>query len=129
MGIGVLDLSIITDRLIAILRAAIDNSPLWTINGGTIPKFTIEVSGSMPGTVRDGGGGGCQVSLYLYHVSPDKHQRNSPAIGPPLVRQRPFGLELSYLLTAFSQKDYVQEQQAMSIALRSMYDNPLVRAT
>jgi hypothetical protein len=127
MGIGVLDLSIITDRLIALLQEAVDNSPLWTVNGGTIPKFTIELSGSMPESVRDGGG--CQVSLYLYHVSPDKHQRNSPAVGPPLVRQRAFGLELCYLLTAFSKKDYVQEQQAMSIALRCMYDNPLVRAT
>jgi hypothetical protein len=127
MAVGVLDLSIITDRLIAVLQAAIDSSPLWTINGGPIPKFTIELSGSMPESVRDGGG--CQLSLYLYHVAPDKNQRNSPAIGPPLVRQRPFGLELCYLLTAFSKKDYVQEQQAMGIALRCLYDNPLVRAT
>jgi hypothetical protein len=127
MAIGVLDLSIITDRLIAILQAAVDNSPLWTVNGGTIPKFTIEISGSMPESVRDGGV--CQLSLYLYHVAPDRNQRNSPTIGSPLVRQRPFGLELCYLLTAFSKKDYVQEQQAMSIALRSLYDNPLVRAT
>jgi hypothetical protein len=127
MAIGVLDLSIITDRLLAILQTAVDSSPLWTINGGTIPKFTIEISGSMPGSVRDGSG--CQLSLYLYHVAPDRNQRNSPAIGPSLVRQRPFGLELCYMLTAFSQKDYVQEQQAMSIALRGLYDKPLVRAT
>jgi hypothetical protein len=127
MAIGVLDLSIITDRLKAKLQEAIDSSPLWTINGGTIPKFGIELSGSMPEAVRDGGG--CQLSLYLYHIAPDRNQRNSPAIGPPLVRQRPFGLELCYLLTAFSKKDYVQEQQAMSIALRCLYDNPLLTAT
>ncbi|HWB83998.1 MAG TPA: Pvc16 family protein [Bryobacteraceae bacterium] len=124
MAIGVLDLSIITDRLIKTLNDAIDHSPLWTVNGGTIPKFTIQVSGAMPEAVR--ADGGCWLSLYLYHVNADKNQRNSP-IAPYLVPQRPFGLELYYLLTAFANKDYVQEQQAMSIGMRCFFDNPFVR--
>jgi len=123
MAIGVLDLSIITDRLIKKLQDAIDNSPLWTVNGGAIPKFTIQLSGSMPESVR--GDGGCQLNLYLYHVNADKNQRNSP-IGPYIVQQRPFGLELYYLLTAFANKDYVQEQQAMSIGMRCFFDNPFI---
>jgi hypothetical protein len=126
MAIGVLDLSIITDRLIKLLLDAIDASPLWTVNGGTIVKFTITPSGSMPEAVR--ADGGCQLSVYLYHVSQDKHQRNSPVTGPSLVKQRPLSLELYYLLTVFANKDYVQEQQAMSIALRCFHDNPFVRA-
>ena len=123
MAIGVLDLSIITDRLIKKLEDAIDNSPLWTVNGGAIPKFTIQVSGSMPEAVR--ADGGCHLSLYLYQVSSDKSQRNSP-IGPFAVQQRPFGLELYYLLTAFANKEYVKEQQAMSIGMRCFFDNPFI---
>jgi hypothetical protein len=127
--IGVLDLSIITDRLIALLNNARDTSPLFQDNGGPIQRFSINVSGSMPEAVR--ADGGCQLSLYLYHVSQDKNQRNTPIPGARATQQpdHPLSLELYYLLSAFAGKDYVQEQQAMSIAMKAFHENPFVRTT
>lgn len=115
MAIGVTDISEITDKLLGVIRTALNAS---------LPGQT-DVSGSMPETVRDSGG--CQVSLYLYHVAHDRNLRNSPAIGSQVQRQRPFGLELFYLLSAFSAKDYIKEQQAMTVAMRALFDHPYLR--
>ena len=38
-------------------------------------------------------------------------------------------LDLYYLLTAYADKNYVQEQQAMSIAIRCFYETPIVHKT
>ncbi len=126
--LGVLDLSIITDRLIKLLEDCRDNSPLWT---PTNPKFTINVAGSAPESVRTDGG--CQLSVYLFHVSQDRFQRNSPVTGSrervPVIPFQPLSLELYYLVTAFADANYIQEQQAMSIALRCFHENPIVRRT
>jgi hypothetical protein len=122
-SLGVLDLSIITDSLIGLLTQSRDLSPLWK---GNVPSFTITITGSMPETVRPDGD--CQLSLYLYHVSQDAFQRNSPVLGRALpIPDQPLSLNLYYVLTAYAKKNYVQEQQAMSIALRCFHDNPLVR--
>ena len=127
--LGVLDVSIVTDRLIQILRQARDNSRLFTTNGGSIQPFPIVITGSMPESVRlepD-----CHLCLYLYHASADKHQRNTPIVDSRVPPQpgHPLGLELFYLLTAFASKDYVKEQQAMSIALKAFHETPFVRTT
>ena len=53
--ISTLDISSVTDRLVAYLDSAVNAWPGWTVNGGTIPKFTITVSGKMPETVRNAG--------------------------------------------------------------------------
>ena len=131
--IGLLDLSIVTDRLIALLVDARDNSPLW---GGGPPSFNIEITGAAPDTARDGAD--CILSLYLIHAATSKHTLNSPIPqhnqppGPQSVRPAPFhplGLELFYILTAWADKKYVQEQKAMSIALKCFHDHPIVRTT
>src|SRR6185369_16438579 len=83
---GVADLSIITDRLIAIIKGAMT---------AAAPGFPFVVSGSMPESVR-AEGGGCQISFYLYYVGVDPNARNSPVTGPEISRQRPLGLELYY---------------------------------
>ncbi|MEO8597302.1 MAG: DUF4255 domain-containing protein [Candidatus Solibacter sp.] len=114
---GVNDLSIITDRLIAIVRSAIT---------AAAPGFPFVVSGSMPESVR-AESGGCKISLYLYYVGIDPSARNSNITGPEISRQRPLGLELYYLLTAFSGKEYVQEQHALTIAMRALQDTPFLR--
>jgi hypothetical protein len=127
--LGVLDLSIVTDRLIRMLGDCRDQSPLWKANGGDVDQFAITITGAAPDTVRDLGG--CQLSLYLFHVTQDPYQRNSPVVGPraqPIPLQ-PLSLDLYYLLSAFSQSDYHQEQQAMSIALRCFHEHPIVRTT
>lgn len=131
--LGVLDLSIVTDQLTSMLTNCINTSPLWNPNNLPVnpgPSFAINVTGSAPETVR--GLGGCQLSLYLFHVGEDKFQKNFQpngqlAPGVPPVRFQPMSLDLYYLLTAFSEGDYVQEQQAMSIALRCFHENPIVR--
>lgn len=115
MTIGVSDLSIITDKLLETIRVALNGA----LSG------TASVTGAMPETVR--ADGGCQVCLYLYHVSLDPNVRNSAVVGPEKNRQRSFGLELFYMLTVFAGKDYVTEQHAMSIAMRALFDNPIVR--
>lgn len=130
--LGVVDLSIITDTLITLLENCRDNSPLWNPQGLAVnpgPAFMIKITGSMPETVRNDGD--CQLSLYLFHVAQDKFQRNSPVMGPraSLIPQQPLSLDLYYLLTAYDKKNYIHEQQAMSIAMRCFYENPIVRKT
>lgn len=134
--IGMFDLSIVTDALIAQIDADIGTSALW--GGGGAP-FPLTVSGSMPEAVR--AEGGCQLSLYLFHVSQDPHNLNTPlnrpyydqaAPLPPSSYRIPFlpqALDLHYLLTAYADRSYVEEQQAMSVAMRSIYEHPTVRKT
>ena len=78
--LGVLDISVVTDVLTKMLGQCYDQSPMWTVNGGDIQKFTLEISGSAPDAVRSLSH--CQLSLYLFHVSQDPYQRNSPVLGP-----------------------------------------------
>lgn len=126
--LGTLDLSVVTDRLLTMLHTYYDNWPRWDLNGGPVPKFNTTFSGAMPESVR--GKGGCQLTLYLMHVREDATQRNSPVMGRTLtVPFQPLSLDLYYLLTAFSADDYHQEQRAMSIAMRCLYENPIVTAT
>lgn len=136
--LGVLDLSIVTDRLIALLNDCISTSPLWNTLTPPGQSFTIHVSGSMPETKRKLDG--CQLTISLLHVTQDKYQRNStiapsvtPAMpNPPparaqLIPFQPLSLDLYYLVTAFADDKYVEEQQAMSIVLNCFYQNPIVR--
>jgi len=136
--LGVLDLSVITDTLINMLRDSIINSPLWTSTSPATPRFTITVSGAQPEAVRNDGD--CQLSLYLFHITQDKFQRNSPVISERFqgnasmtgaralqIPQHPLSLELYYMLTAYAGKTYTQEQQAISIALRCFYNQPIVK--
>lgn len=134
--IGVLDLSIVTDRLIALIDDAVAHTPLW--GGGGAP-FTLSVNGSMPEAVRTDGDGGCQLSVYLFHVARDPSQANVPLNGPfqqngqpPHAFEAPYfplGLDLYYLLTAYADKSYVYEQQAMSVAMTCLQEHPIVTTT
>jgi hypothetical protein len=118
-----LDLSALTTSLVDALDAAITNDPMWT---GPNPKPPVSVSGSAPDSVRDGEGG-VKVTLYLFHVETDPHNRNSPLLGKRAAELpfQPMSLHLYYLLTAFAKENYVQEQQMMSIALRWFYEHPV----
>ena len=44
------------------------------------------------------------------------------------VRYLPFALDLYYLLSTYSEASYVEEQQAMSVALRIFHANAVVRS-
>jgi hypothetical protein len=126
--LGLLDLSIVTDRLINLLNekvtpGTLNSSPLWA----SISSFTINVTGNPPDTLRDAGE--CQLSLYLFHVESDKFQKNAP-VGvsrDAQIPSQPLSLNLYYLLSAFSKAGYVEEQRAMSIAMRCFHENPIIR--
>jgi len=120
--ISTLDLSSVTERITTLLENAVQNSPLFTTNGGSVAPFTVEVSASMPESVR--GKGNCQLTAYLFHLQADAFTRNMPLTGSaaqPNQRQA-LGLTLYYLVSAFSKDNPTEEQQAMSIAIKALHE-------
>jgi len=122
------DLSAVTDTLKKLVDTEWPNAPLWT---PATPQFAVDVTGLSPEAARQGQG--AQLSLYLYHVD-ENHSTESlfwtsqaqRAGGPPLQYQ-PLALDLYYLLSAYAEGNYIQEQQAMSVAMRVFHENPVVR--
>jgi hypothetical protein len=112
------DLSEITLVLKALLDKAIQNSSL--------PVGNITTSCDSPETARTAGQ--CYLTLYMLHIGRDPYWRNTPVSGPrpQLNNAQPLSLTLSYLLTAYCEKDFVLEQRAMSIALQAIHSNPII---
>src|SRR6516165_4137385 len=127
MGWTTYDLSEITDALVSLLTTAVETSPLWTSEGGSVPNFLVNVSANSPDDLRNAKIGECQLSLYLLHVGQDPFYRNSSIYGPSAManNQKPLGLSLTYLLTAFSPDNALREQQAMSIAVSYFHEHPI----
>jgi hypothetical protein len=123
-SLGVLDLSTVTQTLLGMLGTYMNST-------APIPMSIIP-SGSMPDVLRTESGP--QLTFSLFHVVEDKFQRNNPFLisgTQPFPRARsipyqPMSLDLYYLLSAFSQKNWEQEQQAMSLAMQFFYQNPIV---
>jgi hypothetical protein len=124
MTLGLLDLTIVTDRVIEQLKGCTSRSALWD----HAKRFDINYTGLAPDEARSGEG--CQVSVYLFHIALDKFYRNTCPTGgsAQAIPEQPLALTLYYLLTASSANDYIQEQQAMSIALKCLHEHPIVRA-
>jgi hypothetical protein len=120
--ISTIDLSSVTDRIIAYLEQAVDAWPGWIAHGGAIPRFPIVVSGKMPESVRNAGE--CQMTLYLFHLIPEPYTRNTPLTGTRAQtnKSQALGLTLYYLLTTYAKESYVQEQQAIGIALQAFHE-------
>jgi hypothetical protein len=104
----------IHDRLDAAIQAEI---------GG---DFAVNVSRSSPETARKHP---CQLTLYLMHVGRDAYWRNAPVEGPrpQLNTSQPLSLNLYYLLSAWSDTRYQEEQRAMTVALQYFHANPICR--
>ena len=119
--ITTLDLSTVTDRLVDILETAVTDSRLWA-PVGAVTRFNISVSGSMPEEVRNKGG--CQLSVYLFHLNTQPFTRNMnlTASAASTNKQQPLGLTLFYLLSAYAKENPQQEQQAMSIAIKALHE-------
>jgi len=126
-----LDLSAVTDGLLNLVSSSWSSAPIWTeLPAGSmfVPTFT----GLAPDAIRSGSG--AQLSLFLYHVETDNAREAtfwSPQLtnGPAQpVEYLPMALDLYYLLSAYSEGNYAQEQQAMSIALRIFHANAIVRS-
>jgi hypothetical protein len=121
---GIVDLSELTTLLTDGVQNAFAVSPIFN---GSIAPFTVTVSGASPDAVRKDAG--CQLTIYLFHIDQDPHQRNAPVTGPraqPTPAQ-PMSLNLYYLVTAYAEKNFTQEQQAMSVALLWFYEHPILR--
>jgi hypothetical protein len=128
----ILDLSAVTDSLIDLVKNNWAAAPIWAELGLGGPAFTPTFSGLAPDAIRDGGG--AQLSLFLYHVESDNAQESTfwrsqmvRSPGQP-VRYMPLALDLYYLLSAFSDASYAEEQQAMSVAMRIFHANAAVRS-
>jgi hypothetical protein len=130
-----LDLSAVTDSLIGLVKSQWAAAPMWAEVGGNPagPTFTPNFTGLAPDAARQEPG--TQLSMYLYHVESDNAQEtlfwqdqilHSPAGAP--TRFVPLALDLFYLLFAYSDTSYTQEQEAMSVALRVFHANPIVRS-
>jgi hypothetical protein len=120
--LGVLDLSVVTQTLL---------SMLGTYMSSTAPiPMSIIPSGYMPDAVRQDGGP--QLTFSLFYVVEDKFQRNSPLLNShphpraQTLPYQPMSLDLYYLLSASFQKNWEQEQQAMSLAMQFFYQNSIV---
>lgn len=124
----IFDLSVVTDTLKKLVDAEWPNAPLWT---PATPQFAVNITGLSPEAARLGMG--AQLSLYLYHIDENHAQESlfwtaqSQSAGGPPVKHQPFALDLYYLLSAYAEGNYIQEQQAMSVAMRVFHENPLVR--
>ena len=124
----IFDLSVVTDTLTKLVTTAWPGAPLWT---PATPEFGVNVTGLSPDVTRQGQG--AQLCLYLYHIDENNAQESlfwtaqSQAAGGPPIRYQPLALDLYYLLSAFAEGNYVQEQQAMSIAMRVFHENPIIR--
>jgi len=112
------DIASITDTIHDNLNTAIQAA----IGGA----FTVTVSRSSPETTRKQP---CQLTFYLMHVGRDAYWRNVPVAGPKpqLNASQPLSLNLYYLLSAWSDARYEQEQRAMSVALQYFHANPIYR--
>jgi hypothetical protein len=124
MAWSVPDISLITQTLYDLLTTALNNSVGPPLN---IPHFNVNINCASPETARTGTD--CQLSLYLLHVGRDPYWRNAPRVDPrpQLNEAQPLSLNLYYLLTAWADKDFVHEQQAMSIALQCFHSQPIIR--
>src|SRR5256885_12823447 len=106
MSLGLLDLSIVTDRLLKILDDEKNKSNLWTENtttgAHTAAPFAITFTGLPPNVTQHLSG--CHVSMYLFHVAPDKFYRNTFPLGGEarLIPEQPLALTLYYLLPVHS---------------------------
>jgi len=124
--LGVIDLSFVTNTLIGQLETFFPTSPLWQSLLAAGTTFPVSFSGALPDALRKEAG--CQLSLSLVRVTENKHLRNSPLAGPrpQTLPTQPMSLDLYYLLSAYADKNYQQEQQAMTIAMQFFYQHCIV---
>ena len=130
-----LDLSAVTDSLITLVKNQWATAPIWAEIGASPPgpTFTPTFTGLAPDAVRQQPGP--QLSMFLYHVEPD-NARASLFWQPQMLNQPqgqptrflPLALDLFYLLFAYSEASYAEEQEAMSVAMRIIHANTIVRS-
>jgi hypothetical protein len=120
MPATVQDLGQVSHLLISNLKQAIENSPRYIHS-----NFPFEVTGLMPDVSRKDGTS--ILNLNLLHVGRDPFYRNTPIMtsGAQLNAAQPLSLNLLYLLTSYSEKNWHLEQYLMSVALQYFHANPI----
>jgi hypothetical protein len=133
-----LDLSSVTDTLIGLVSSQWATAPIWAEIGGSTatpgPTFTPSFTGLAPDAARQQPG--AQLGMFLYHVESNKAteslfwqpQMTDPSVAGEPTRFLPLALDLFYLLFSYSADSYIEEQEAMSVALRVYHANPIVRS-
>jgi hypothetical protein len=129
------DLSAITDSLIELVKTQWATAPIWSEmsgEGAASPTFTPNFTGLAPDAAREQPGP--QLSLYLYHVESNNatealywQPQMLAGSGQP-VRFMPLALDVFYLLFSYSESSYIEEQQALSVAMRIFHDQPIARS-
>jgi hypothetical protein len=128
----ILDLSAVTDGLVDLVKSEWTTAPIWAELGVGGPTFTPKFSGLAPDRIR--AGDATYLSVFLYHAESNNAQeamfwRPELMHGPGQpIRYLPLALDLFYLVSAYSEASYVEEQQAMSVAMRIFHANAVVRS-
>lgn len=121
------DLALVTDALLKIITDAVNTSPVW---GGGPPPFSVHISGQHPETPT--GTFDCELSLYLFHIGPDKFLANNfwtqaaqsgGGTGQQPVAFEPLSLDLWYMLSAQAQSAYQHEQQVLGVAMQALHEH------
>jgi hypothetical protein len=117
-----LDIALVTDTLMNLLRAQIATSP-------EAPKVSpLDVQALPPDRLT----GDHTIGLYLYHITEDPHYKNlePPGLDVPPVRFTPMGLNLYYQLTAHSDllgsTGPENEQTMVGLAMKALRDFPMI---
>jgi hypothetical protein len=117
-----LDVSLVTQALVELLKAHIGNSAAWPQAAGT-PLVTAQP----PDQLATG-----TLGVYLYHVAEDPSRKNQPPVGrdSPPVRFTPMGLQLYYQVSALGDGAdglaNLQEQLLLGAAVKAFHDYPVI---
>lgn len=124
---AMLDLSLVTQALIRVVKAHVSASEVWTGRGAGVLNWRDVPVVPLPPDQSDEG----FLSVYLYHVSEDAHfknQANPGTEGVPL-RYSPMGLNLFYQLSARAADNETAQYQAqllMGLAVKALHDYPSI---
>jgi hypothetical protein len=118
---ALLDVSLVTKALTALVKAHISTSPAWTY-----PQPPL-VTGDPPDKLPAG-----TLGMYLYHITEDGYLKNGAPAGfdPVPVRLLPMAVSLYYLVTAVGDGEGEQatfkEQVLVGGAAKALHDYPVV---
>lgn len=120
---SLLDLSLVTTTLLALLKARVD--PLWAL----FPPlgFPVTYTGASSSGLT-----GDALGMFLYYANEDPHFKNLPPVykDQPPIRFTPMGVQLQYQLIA-SARDMgnpevtvLRAQRLFGLALKTLHDYP-----
>lgn len=112
----------VANSIVTFLR----NTYPQTIAGQPAPDCTFDVvsSGELAGELSDA----VRVTLYLYRVTINEHNRQARPPASPHARSLPLGLDLHFLLTAWA-GNALSEHTMLAWAMRQLHLFPILDAS